>query len=104
MGNDEDNVAKAKPKDRGRPFEKGNPGRPPGALNKSTQLMKATLFKHGPAIIEKAAEMAKAGNPTAIRALLPRLLPLQSHDFVEFDLIPVDSPTAAAVAVSQILG
>ena len=55
--------------------QSGNPsGRPPGIRDKRTAL-RALLEPHAPALIAKAVEMAKAGDATALRICLDRLIP-----------------------------
>lgn len=59
-------------------FEKGqsgNPsGRPPGIRDRRS-AMRALLEAHAPELIAKAVEMAKAGDATALRICLDRLIP-----------------------------
>jgi hypothetical protein len=54
----------------------GNPGgRPRGSLNKTTLATQALLDGEAEALTRKAVELAKAGNPAALRLCLERLLP-----------------------------
>src|SRR5215470_7002143 len=59
-------------------FEKGqsgNPeGRPPGIRDKRT-AMRALLEPHAEALVTKAVEMALAGDSTALRICIDRLIP-----------------------------
>ena len=56
--------------------QSGNPGgRPKGALNKSTMAAQALLDSEAQALTRKAVELARAGNPVALRLCLERLLP-----------------------------
>src|SRR5215470_16664338 len=50
-------------KTRGRPFERGNPGRPKGAQNRTTRLIEALLEGEAEAIGRKCIERAKEGDP-----------------------------------------
>jgi hypothetical protein len=61
---------------RGRPFPKGNPGRPRGSRNKSTQIA-AALEDEAPALLRKAIEIARAddGDKDMLKFLLGRVLP-----------------------------
>jgi hypothetical protein len=53
----------------------GNPtGRPKGALNKQTQLIKL-LEPHAEALINKMIEMALSGDSMSLRLCIERLLP-----------------------------
>jgi hypothetical protein len=56
-------------------FRPGNPGRPPGSRNKATLAALALLEGEAEAITRKAIELAKEGDPTALRLVLDRLLP-----------------------------
>ena len=56
-------------------FQKGNPGRRPGCRNKVTLAAMALLEGEAEAITRKAIELAKDGDPTALRLVLDRLLP-----------------------------
>ena len=66
-------------KQRGRPFEKGesgNPnGRPVGSRNKATLAVQALFEGEAEAISRKAVELALAGDITAIRFILERIIP-----------------------------
>ena len=67
---------------RGRPFEKGNSGRPAGSLNKTTALLKDAILlaaeKAGGSggLVGYLQAQAKK-NPTAFLSLLGKVLPLQ---------------------------
>lgn len=53
----------------------GNPaGRPKGIVDKRAEL-RAILEDHAPAIIGKLIELAKSGDPHAIRLCVERLIP-----------------------------
>ena len=60
---------------RGRPFQKGNPGRPPGAKNKATSLANGLTGEQGEELLRKAVEMAMGGNVAMMKFLLDRFLP-----------------------------
>ena len=66
-------------KQRGRPFEpgqSGNPaGRPKGARNRSTVAAEALLDGEAEALTRKAIELALAGDTTALRLCMERLVP-----------------------------
>ena len=59
-------------------FEKGksgNPkGKPKGAKDKRTEL-RALLEPHAPALIQKAVDMALAGDTVALKLCLDRIIP-----------------------------
>jgi len=60
---------------RGRPFPKGNAGRPPGSLNKATVACQTLLDGEAAALTRKAVEMSLAGNIPALRLCLERICP-----------------------------
>jgi hypothetical protein len=72
-----DSVA-PRPRGRGRPFEKGRSGNPAGrrsgSRNKATLAAAALLDGEFEALTRKAVELALAGDPTALRLCLERLL------------------------------
>lgn len=55
-------------------FRAGNAGRPPGIRDKRS-AMRELLVPHAPELIAKAVEMAKSGDPGALRICLDRLIP-----------------------------
>ena len=52
---------------RGRPFPKGNAGRPKGARNKVTVAVESLLDGEGEGLTRKAIELAMKGDTTALR-------------------------------------
>src|SRR5262245_5811090 len=55
--------------------ESGNPaGRPPGIRDKRV-AMRDLLIPHAEALVAKVVEMAKAGDSTALRICIDRLIP-----------------------------
>jgi hypothetical protein len=57
------------------PRQSGNPaGRPPGIRDKRT-AMRALLEPHAAALVAKAVELALAGDGTALRICIDRLIP-----------------------------
>ena len=63
-------------KTRGRPFAKGNPGRPKGAKNETTRLVETLLEGEAAAIGRTCIERAKAGDPVALRLAMERIAPV----------------------------
>ena len=60
--------ASGKPrKTRGRPFQKGNPGRPLGAKNKRPAYLRGLVLAEGDELVKTLLEKAKAGEPFALR-------------------------------------
>jgi hypothetical protein len=63
---------------RGRPFEKGNPGRPPGARNKSRLLIETLLAEEGDKIAQGVIDRAKAGDVRCALWCLGHLVPART--------------------------
>ena len=95
---------------RGRPFPPGNPGRPKGARHKVTQAIQALLDGEGEALTRKAIDLALAGDATALRLCLDRILPAlrerpvsRASAFVRFaGCRSVSAALFAAVSAGQI--
>ncbi|MFI5020862.1 MAG: DUF5681 domain-containing protein [Alphaproteobacteria bacterium] len=93
-------------KQRGRPFKKGksgNPsGRPRGARCHVTMLAETLLDGEAPALVRKAIEMALAGDTTALRLCLERIIAPRRDRPVRFTLPALDSANDAARAMAAI--
>ena len=71
--------------------QSGNPnGRPKGALNKTTLATQALLDGEAEALARKAVELAKAGNPMALRLCLERVLPPRRDRPISFTMPKVE--------------
>lgn len=92
---------------RGRPFRRGqsgNPsGKPKGARHKTTLAVQALLEGEAEAISRKAIELAKAGDMTAIRLVLERILPQRKDAPVKFDLPEANTVEDVARAMSHVM-
>ena len=60
---------------RGRPFNPGNSGRPPGSKNKITQIVEQLAEGHAEQLIQKVVELAEAGDVACLRMMQDRLWP-----------------------------
>ncbi len=60
---------------RGRPFEKGRSGNPAGRRTGSRNKATLALAGESEALTRRAVELALAGDPTAMRLCLERILP-----------------------------
>jgi hypothetical protein len=89
---------------RGRPFQKGNPGRRPGSKNKATLLTASLSAAQGEEILRKAIELAIGGNVAMIKFLLDRVLPKERA--IQLELQPLvyapDSVDAMAKIVDAV--
>jgi len=63
------------PKTRGRPFAKGNSGRPKAARHKSTILAEQLLASDVDGVVRSVVKAAKRGNMVAAKIVLERLAP-----------------------------
>jgi hypothetical protein len=94
---------------RGRPFAKGNSGRPVGSKNRSTIFARAALESEADALLRKAVELAKGGDVPMLKFLLGRMLPrerlinvnLPQMEFVD-DAVEALGQIAQAVSEGQI--
>src|SRR5271169_6224976 len=79
---------------RGRPFEKGQSGNPGcrrrGSRNKTTLAAATLLAGEAEALTRKAVEMALAGDPTAMRLCMERVLPPCRERTIKFSLPPIE--------------
>jgi len=84
-------------------FKPGNPGRPKGSRHKSTLAMLALLEGEAETITRTCIEAAKAGDMTAIRLVLERLLPPAKERPVTCELPDVADAQGVANAQAAIL-
>ena len=91
---------------RGRPFargESGNPGgRPAGARTRKTLAAAVLLDGEAEALTRKAVELALAGDPTAMRLCLERILPPCRERAVNFALPSIESAADIAPAMKAV--
>jgi hypothetical protein len=89
---------------RGRPFVKGQSGNPAGrqfgSRNRASMAAQKMLAGEAEALTRKAVETALAGNPTAMRLCLERILPRDRA--VEFALPPINRATDIAPAMGAV--
>jgi hypothetical protein len=84
--------------------QSGNPrGRPKGALNKATLATQALLDGEAEALTRKVVELAKDGNPVALRLCLERLLPPRKDRPINFALPKVEEAADLPKALLAIL-
>ena len=90
------------PVTRGRPFEPGNPGRPKGSRNKATVAAEALLDGEAETLTRKAIDLANAGDTTALRLCIERILPARKDRPVSISLPPIASPADAVTVLAAI--
>jgi Family of unknown function (DUF5681) len=62
-------------KPRDRPFKPGNPGRPPGSKNKTTQILEQLAEAQAEQLFQKVLKQALAGDVSCQRMILRPPLP-----------------------------
>jgi hypothetical protein len=82
-------------RERGKPFAKGNSGRPVGALNKATVAVQTILDGEAEALTRTAIELALGGNLPALKLCLDRICPPRKER-------PLDLPMPEVVEVSEL--
>jgi Family of unknown function (DUF5681) len=94
----------AKQDTRFQPGQSGNSnGRPKGSRNKTTLALEELLDGEAEALTRKAVELALAGDMTALRLCLDRILPARKDRPVTFELPAIDSATDAKAASAALL-
>jgi hypothetical protein len=88
---------------RGRPFKKGNPGRPRGARHKTTVLAERLMQADTKAIVETVLTAARNGDMTAARLVLDRIAPASRDRSIRFAMPAVSTADDIASAMSAIL-
>src|SRR5262245_47245559 len=89
------------PRRRGRPFQKGNPGRRLGSRNRTTVVAEALLRDEEIELVRKAIELAKAGDAQMLKFLLDRILPKERP--VRVHLPQIDHASDAVDAMGAII-
>ncbi len=87
---------------RGKPFkegESGNPaGRPKGSRNRTTIAMQSLLEGEGEKLTRKAVELALAGDTTALRLCMERIMPSRKDNPISLELpMPLDQQDIAQI-------
>ena len=84
--------------------QSGNPGgRPKGSLNKATLASQTLLDGEAEALTRKVVELAKEGNPVALRLCLERLLPPRKDRPVSFTLPRIEGAQDIVKALGAVL-
>src|SRR5712691_7176439 len=102
MTRSRNNATKTRGRGPGRPFQRGNPGRPKGARHRATLAAEALLDGEAEALTRKAIELALAGDTTALRLCLDRVVPPRRERPVHFKVPLLESASDAAGAMAVI--
>jgi uncharacterized protein DUF5681 len=85
--------------------QSGNPaGMPKGTRHHATRLAEALIDGRAKELVDKAVDMALAGDPTAMRIVLDRLCPPRRERTISLDMPSIKSATdliAAAAALTD---
>jgi hypothetical protein len=90
-------------KTRGKPFAKGNPGRPRGSRNKTTELAEKLLAEDVECVIEAVITTARNGDMTACKIILDRLVPIRRGRPIEIKLPSAIDAKGVAEAAAAII-
>jgi hypothetical protein len=100
-------VTAPKQRQRGRPFQKGrsgNPaGRPPGTRNATTVLAEQLLDDEAERLVRVVIDKALAGDLTALRVCLDRIVPPRRDRAVRFNLPKISSAGDVIKAMAAVL-
>jgi hypothetical protein len=79
--------------------ESGNPsGRPKGSRNRATIAMQSLLEGEGEKLTRKAVELALAGDTTALRLCMERIMPSRKDNPISLELpMPLDQHDIAQI-------
>jgi hypothetical protein len=84
-------------------FATGNPGKRPGTRNRATTVAMALLEGEAEALTRRCVELALAGDTTALRLCLDRILPKSRAVRLQLPLRTIADLEAATDAVSDAL-
>lgn len=76
---------------RGRPFEKGNHGRPLGAKNRKTKILEGLSDEDQRRLLRRAVEVAMDGEPQLLKFFAARMMPKDR-------LVQIDRPPMGLLA------
>ena len=87
-----------------KPGQSGNPkGKPKGTRNRATTIAQDLLDGEAQALTRKAVELAKEGNPVALRLCIERLIPPRRDRSIAFELPKVQSAEDLPRAFAKIM-
>jgi len=88
---------------RGRPFERGNPGRPRGAKNRVTRLAEELVENGAEELVQKAYDLALGGDVRCLQFFLDRLLPRRKGRPIDLPLPAIRSMQDITTAMAAIV-
>jgi hypothetical protein len=87
---------------RGRPFKPGNPGRPPGSKNRTTQMLEQLAEGQAERLVQKVVELALAGDASCQKMILDRVWPLRKGQPINIELSPINSSRDLLSAIGAV--
>jgi hypothetical protein len=88
---------------RGRPFEKGNRGRPAGSRNKVTVAVESLMGEYGPQVAARVIKCACEGDMAAARLVLERIAPPRRGRPVHLKLPDIGDAAGLMAAQAAVL-
>jgi hypothetical protein len=89
-------------KPRGRPFQSGNPGRPPGSKNKVTRALEQLAEGQAEQVFQKVTEQALAGDVPSQKIFLDRVYPPAKGRPINVRIPPINGPQDALSTIAAI--
>jgi hypothetical protein len=89
-------------KPRGRPFQPGNPGRPPGAKNKVTRALEQLAAGNAEQVFQKVTEQALTGDVPSQNMFLARAYPAPKGRPINVRIPPITGPQDALSSIAAI--
>jgi hypothetical protein len=89
-------------KPRGRPFQSGNPGRPPGSKNKVTRALEQLAEGQAEQVFQKLIEQALAGDVPSQKIFLDRVYPPPKGRPINVRIPPINGPQDALSSIAAI--
>jgi hypothetical protein len=87
---------------RGRPFQSGNPGRPPGSKNKVTRALEQLAEGQAEQVFQKITEQALAGDVPSQKIFLDRVYPPPKGRPINVRIPPINGPQDALSSIAAI--
>jgi hypothetical protein len=88
---------------RGKPFQRGNPGKPKGTRHRATRAVEQLMEGQAEALTQKAIDAALAGDMTALRLCLDRIAPPRKGRPVDLKLPKVETAADAVKALATVI-
>jgi hypothetical protein len=89
-------------KPRGRPFQSGNPGRPPGSKNKVTRALEQLAEEQAEQVFQKLIDQALAGDVPSQKIFLDRVYPPPKGRPINVRIPPINGPQDVLSAIAAI--